>query len=146
MPSAISPFNGYDCFPEDLDQGLHDFDTNTFKALLSNTAPNVATNLTRADANEIAPGAGYLAGGFVVPLSRTRTGGIDTVFGTNTSFFASGGIVGPFRYVILYNATAASEPLICYFDFGSVVNLTNGDHIDLNFDSVNGLYDLKEAP
>ena len=43
------------------------------------------------------------------------------------------GAVGPFRYVIVYNDTAANDPLICYFDYGSEVTLASGDTFKLDF-------------
>jgi hypothetical protein len=43
------------------------------------------------------------------------------------------GAVGPFRYVIVYNDTAANDPLICFFDYASEVTLASGDTFKLDF-------------
>ena len=45
----------------------------------------------------------------------------------NDLTMTANGAVGPFQYVIIYNDTAASKPLICYFDYGTAVTLANGD-------------------
>jgi hypothetical protein len=55
---------------------------------------------------------------------------------------ASGGAVAPFRYVIIYNDTAANDELICYFDYGSDLTLADGESLTLDFSAANGLLQL----
>ena len=43
------------------------------------------------------------------------------------------GAVGPFRYVAIYNDTAANDELICWYDYGSAVTLASGDTFTLDF-------------
>lgn len=52
---------------------------------------------------------------------------------------ASGGSVAAFRYIVIFNDTAASDQLICFFDYGSSLTLADGESLTLDFDGTNGL-------
>ena len=96
------------------------------KIYLSNTAPTVSTNVFKADLAEITEQNGYTAP-VSISASDSSSGGTYTVAGTNSTITASGGTVGPFEYVVLYDSTAASGPLIGYWDYGSALTLNSGD-------------------
>ena len=53
---------------------------------------------------------------------------------------ASGGSIGPFRYVVLYNDTQTSpaKPLICYWDYGSSISVATSQTFTLDMDPVAG--------
>lgn len=142
----MAAYQKYEVFVEDLVRGVHAFDTQVFKVLLSNTAPNLATNNIRADANEIAAGNGYSSGGATTTMTVSRSGGTAKVTASDVSFTAAGGAIATFRYVIVYNDTATSpagaDPLICMFDFGSAVNITSGNTFTVDFDATNGLFTI----
>jgi hypothetical protein len=61
-----------------------------------------------------------------------------------TVFTASGGSVGPFRYVVIYNDSATSpvDALVCFFDYGSAVTLADTETFTFDFDGTNGLFTL----
>jgi hypothetical protein len=59
----------------------------------------------------------------------------------DTVFTASGGAIGPFRYVILYNSTATNL-LIGSYDYGSNVTLNNTETFTVDFDNVVGVLTL----
>lgn len=132
--AAATKFN---CFMTDVAAGLHanalNADTDTLKAYLSNTAPNVATMTRKADLAEIAAGNGYVAGGPDIQNAATKAGAVITVTATDATITAAGGSIGPFQYVIIYNATAAGGPLIQYYDRGSALTLADGDSVLLDF-------------
>ena len=133
MASAVK----YQQFSEDLLSGVHILfgTTHTLKMMLSNTAPDVATHKVRADATEIAGGNGYTSGGVDIENDATRTAGTVTMTAVDKAITASGGSVGPFRYIIMYNDTPTSptDPLISYWDLGAPVTLNAGDTLNIDF-------------
>lgn len=120
-------------FSEQLIRGVHDWDAHTFKVMLTNTAP-VATNTVKADLTEISAGNGYTAGGSATTITVSETGGTTTVSGTEVVFTATGA-VGPFRYAVLYNDTAASKNLVQFWDYGSAVTLAAGETFTVRFNN-----------
>lgn len=52
---------------------------------------------------------------------------------------ASGGAVGPFRYVYIYDDGSTNDKLIGYYDYGSALTLNDGDTLTLDFDATNGV-------
>lgn len=110
-------------------------DTDTLKVYLTNTAPNAATHQVKADLAEISGGNGYTAGGADVQNAASTSSGVITVVGTDVTWTASGGTIGPFRYVVLYNDTPTSpaDPLIQYWDYGSSITLAAGESFTTDF-------------
>jgi hypothetical protein len=41
--------------------------------------------------------------------------------------------MGPFRYVIIYDSSAVTKTLQCWFDFGSSISLAAGDTFTITF-------------
>jgi len=115
---ATSAWNKFNDFSEQLVRGVHDFDANTFKVVLTNSAPTAA-NTILTDITQIANGGGYTTGGETTTITISETSGTTTVSGTEIVWTGSGAGFGPFRYAVLYNDTAANDPLIAWFDYGS---------------------------
>lgn len=107
-------------------------DTDVLKAYLSNTAPNVATHDEKADIAEIAIANGY-AGAVDIQNAATTTAGVITVVATDFVVTASGGTVGPFRYVLVFDDTVANDPLLGYYDYGSPITLQDGETFTVDF-------------
>lgn len=132
----MAAFNKFNIFTEDLSEKVHNFDAaaDVVKVYLSNTAP-VATNAVKADIAEITAGNGYTAGGTDTQNATSRTGNTTSVTGVDVTWTASGGSIGPFRYVILYNdtPTAPVDPLIGWWDHGSAVTLAAGESFTVDF-------------
>ena len=122
----MATFNKFDQFVEDRANKVHNLGSDTLKFLLTNTAP-IASNSVKANLTEISAGNGYTAGGTAVAItSSTQTSGTYSLVPTaDVVFTASGGSIGPFRYVVLYNDTPTSpaDPLISWYDRGSSVTL-----------------------
>lgn len=129
-------------FADQLGRGVHNFGTHAFKLALTNTAPNAATNTVLADITQIAAGAGYTAGGFALTgVTWAETGGTGKLTITDLVITAAGGSMGPFRYLVLYNDTAASpaKALIGYYDYGSALTLADTESLTVDFDATNGV-------
>ncbi|RMG71916.1 MAG: hypothetical protein D6711_14150 [Chloroflexi bacterium] len=125
----------FNAFAENVYEGVHNFGSDTLKVMLTNTAP-VATNSVKADLTEITAGNGYTAGGETITItSSSQTGGTYTLVGNDVVFTASGGSIGPFRYVVIYNdtPTAPVDPLIQFYDYGSSITLNDGETFTVNF-------------
>jgi uncharacterized protein (DUF2252 family) len=141
----MATYNKFNQFVDDLAEGIHDFDTHSFKVLLCNTAP-VSTNSVKADLTEISAGNGYTAGGNAAALtsSSQSSGTYKLVLADPATWTASGGSIGPFRYAVLYNDTPASpaDPLIGYWDYGSAVTLAAGETFTVDFDATNGVLQI----
>lgn len=133
----MASFVKFEVFTENLAEKVHDLDLDTLKVLLSNTAPNAATNTVKADITEISAGNGYTAGGTDVQNATSRSGGTTSITGVDVVWTASGGSIGNFRYVVLYNDTPTSpaDPLIGYWDYGSSITLAAGETFTVDFGS-----------
>ena len=131
----MATFNKFNDFSEQLTNGVQNFISDTYKVALSNTAPT-ATNAALADITQIGAGNGYTSGGTATTISVSETGGTTTVSGTQVVFTASGGSIGPFRYVILYNdttTTPVNKPLVGWWDYGSSISLADTETFTVKF-------------
>jgi len=123
----MATYNKFHQFSDDLCSGVHNFASHTIKAYLSNTTPDAAADAVKADLAEISAGNGYSAGGVTVTVSSvTQSSGTCSVAVSDPSVItASGGTIGPFRYVVFYNDTSASDSLINWYDYGSSITLAD---------------------
>ncbi len=122
----MATFTKYNCFVENLAEKVHNLGADTLKIALTNTAPNTSTHTVLADITEIAAGNGYTSGGTAVTVTgSSQSAGTYSLTQSADVTFTATGSVGPFRYAVLYNSTAASGPLIGYWDYGSAVTLAN---------------------
>jgi hypothetical protein len=136
MASAVK----FQSFVTRLAAGTHaaalNADTDTLKVYLTNTAPNVSSHAYRADLAEISAGSGYTSGGIDAQNAATTSTGTITVAGTDVTWTASSGTIGPFRYAVLYNdtpTTPSADPLIQYWDYGSSITLADGESFTVDF-------------
>jgi hypothetical protein len=135
----MATFNKFNSFVEALAEKVHNLQTDTLKVVLSNTAPT-AGNSVLADITQIAGGNGYTTGGAqATQASSAQTGGTYKLVLNDVTFMASGGSIATFRYVVLYNDTAPNDELIGWYDFGTAVNITNGNSFTVDFDATNGV-------
>lgn len=132
-------FNKYNCFSENLAEKVHNLGSDTLKIALTNAVPNVAhTNLSQI--GEISAGNGYTAGGNTAAVNASaQTGGVyKLTLNDPATWVATGGSIGPFRYAVLYNATAGGA-LIGWWDYGASITLAVTQTFTADLDQVNGV-------
>lgn len=138
----MAAYQKFNSFPGQLLRGVHNFSSNTFKAVLTNTAP-AATNTVLTDIAQISASGGYTAGGVTLDsVTITENAGTAKVSIADEVITASGGSIGPFRYVVAYNDTPVNDPLLCYYDYGSSITLADGESFTIDFDGTNGVFTL----
>ena len=136
-------FNYINDFWFDLGKGEHDFDVDSLRIALSNTAPASETSDPTANGNGVLANVTQISYTNYTDDSTTdrevenvtwSQSGADAVLtGDHITITASGGSIADFRYVYLYNSAAAGSALIGYWDNGSTVSLTDGSTLEIDF-------------
>lgn len=138
----MATFTKINDFVKDLLNGVHNLSSGTIKLALTNTAPaseasnpttdthGVLASLTQISYTNISGGQPVL-GTVTVSLSS----GTVTFDAADEVITASGGSVGPFRYIYVYNDTPTSpaDPLIGLWDYGSSLTLADGESLTVQF-------------
>lgn len=127
----MAAFNKFDSFVEALAEKVHNLGADTLTVALTNTAP-VAGNTVLANITEIS--YTNLSSRVLTSVTSSQTSGTYTLDAADLVLTASG-TVPTFRYVVLYNDTATSDELIGYYDYGSAVDLLNGETFTITFDA-----------
>ena len=139
----MATFNKYNPFANELSKGSHNLQTDVFKVALTNTAP-ADTDGVWSTGVYPAPAAanGYTAGGNTITTSSaTTTAGVFKLVLADSVFTASGGNLGPFQYVILYNSSKANK-LVGWYDYGSGITLASTQSFTVDFDGGTGVIQL----
>lgn len=126
-------------FLEDKNHGVHNFNSDSLKVALCAAAnAPVNTNSVLTDLTQIS--YANLVSQAVSVNSSGQSAGTYTLSLVDKQLAASGGAVGPFRYIVLYNDTPTSpaDPLIMFSDYGSDLTLNDGETLDLDFGSDGG--------
>lgn len=136
----MATYNKFQQFIEDLNHGVHNLGSDSLKIALTSVAP-IAGNSVLADLTEIS--YTNLTARDLTTTSSGQTAGVYKLAITDIALAASGGTVADFRYIVVYNDTPAAplDPLICWFDYGGLITLLDGEQVALDFDDANGLFD-----
>jgi hypothetical protein len=114
---------------------VYDLDSDTFRWVLSNTAPVAASTNILTDITQISTSGGYTimtdgAGGLVATMSALSSSGQTTTMAQSANVVLTAtGAVGPFRYLILVDDTPTSpaNPVVGWLDHGSSITMANTD-------------------
>jgi hypothetical protein len=145
--ASFTKLNG---FIEHLAEGVHNLGSGQLVVALSNTAPGsestppTGATTTCVLANVTQVSYTNCSTRNITTTSSAQTSGTHKLILTDLVLTASGGSVGPFRYVYIYNDTPTSpaDPLIGYYDYGSSITLAAGETLTIDFDGSNGVLTL----
>lgn len=137
----MATFNKFNSFVQAAGTKLHNLSSDTLKVALTNSAP-VATNTVLANITQISGSNGYTTGGTAPgTVTYTNSSGTSKLVCADVVFTSVTGNMGPFRYVVLYNDTAANDELIAWWDYGSNVTLNGlaAETFTVDFDASAGV-------
>lgn len=132
----MATFTKVNDFVEDLGNAVHNFSSHNIAIALSNTAPGSESSDPTADGNGVLSNVTQVAyTNYSDDLTTDRrlesvtwalSSGTATLDCGDFTITASGGALPDFRYVYIYNDSAASDQLIGVQDEGSAVSLADG--------------------
>jgi hypothetical protein len=134
----MASFVKFQPFVEALAEKVHNLGSDQLVVALTNSAPSAA-NAVLADITQIS--YTNLSSRNITTSTSSQTSGTYKLVLADLTLTASGA-VATFRYIVIYNDTATSDNLICYFDYGSAVTLANGDSFIIDFSAGNGLLQI----
>ena len=132
----MATFTKFQPFVEKLAEKAHNLGADTLKVALTNSAPSAANGVL-ADITEIT--YTNCSTRTITTSSSSQTSGTYKLVLADLVLTASGGTVGPFQYVVIYNDTATNDELIGYYNYGSAVTLQDTQTFTIDFDGTNGV-------
>lgn len=135
----MATYNKFQAWVENMQESANVGSDQFVVALTAAANAPVATNSVLADLTQIS--YTNCSSRNLTTTTSAQTTGTFTLDFSDLTLTASGGTVGPFRYVVIYDDTPTSpaDPLVCWFDYGSEITLQSGETIDLTFNA-SGLY------
>ena len=137
----MATFNKFRSFVEAVAEKVHNLGSDQLVVALC-AAANAPVNTNTVLANLTQVSYTNCSSRNVTTASSAQTTGTYKLTLNDLTLTASGGSVGPFRYVVLYNDTAASDELIGWYDYGSDITLASGETLLIDFDGSNGVLTL----
>jgi len=131
MPTSSLTF--FHSFKEKLPEKAFNLGSDSLVLALTNTAPTASSNSVLADITQIS--YTNCSSRAVTITSSSQTGGTYTLDLADLTLTASGGSVGPFRYLPLFDDTATNDELIGYWDYGSSLTLADGESLAIGLGS-----------
>lgn len=132
----MATYTKFQPFVEAVAEKVHNLGSDQLVVALTNTAPN-ATDAQLSQITEIS--YTNCSSRNITTTSSAQTSGTYKLTLTDLVLTASGGTVGPFRYVVIYNDTATNDELVGYYDYGSSITLADGETLTIDFDASNGV-------
>lgn len=136
---AVS-FTKIDKFVLNIGNKVFNLGSDQLKVALTNTLPTASTvnqysDLTAPLATTNLSGATPFN---LTTTSYTQTSGTSKLIIVDLVLTATG-VVGPFRYIVLYDDTATNKEIIGFYDYGTSVTMGNTDTFTIDFDGTNGV-------
>ncbi len=130
----MATFTKFQPFVENLAEKVFNLGSDQLTVALTNTAPT-NTFSTLSQVTEIS--YANCSSRNITTSTSAQTSGTYKLTLADLTLTATG-TVGPFRYVVIYDDTAASDQLIASYDYGSAITLNSGDTFVINFDDSGG--------
>ena len=136
----MATFHKFNQFVADVANKVHNLGSDQLTVALTDSVP-VATNTVIANITQIS--YTNLSSRNISTISSTQTSGTYNLLLSNLTLTATG-TVPQFRYIVIYNSTAASGNLIGWYDndAGAELNMLIGSQLAISFDAVNGLLSI----
>lgn len=116
--------------------------TDQFAVALSNTPPASETNNPLTDTKGVLANITQISYTFLSSRNLTtiiadQVGGVYKLDFNDLVLTATGGSVGPFRYIYIYDDTPTSpaDPIVGVYDLGAATTITDGSSRTLKFDA-----------
>lgn len=134
----MATFNKVNSYVSDIHHKVHNLASDQLAVALTDTAPTATlTNyagLTSPLASTNLSGTNPF---YITTTSSTQTAGAYKLLLANLTLTATGAF-GPFRYVAIYNTTAASQQLLGWIDVGTEISLSASQSYTIQFDQTAG--------
>lgn len=137
----MATYTKFQPFVENLAEKVHNLGADTLTVALTNTLPTAGL-ATLSQITEIS--YTNCSTRVITTSTSAQTSGTYKLVLADLTLTASGGTVGPFRYVVIYNDTPISpaDPLIAWYDYGTAITLNDTETLLIDFDGTNGLLQL----
>lgn len=140
----MATFTKVNDFVEAVAEKKHDLGSDTLTIALSNTAPAAESSDPTADGNGVLANVTEVAytnlsSRVLTTSTSAQTSGTYKLVLADLVLTASGGSVAEFRYIYIYNDTAANDELISVFDYGSGLTLADTETLTIDFDASGGV-------
>ncbi len=135
----MATFNKFQPFVEAVAEKKHNLGTDQLKLFMTNSAPTagmaVLTEITEISYT-------FASTRNITTSSSAQSSGTYKLTLADLTITASLGVVGPFRYVGVYNDTATNDDLINWYDYGASITLLDGETLLVDFDASGGFITL----
>jgi hypothetical protein len=137
----MASFNKFNSFVEALAEKKHNLGSDTLKVTFcAAAAAPEAADAVLGDLTLCTGNTNWDSQTLTISTSAQSGGTYKLVIADKT--MTASDTVGPFRYVVVYNDTAATDELIGWYDYGSEITLSTSETLDLDFDGSNGMLSL----
>lgn len=137
----MASYTKFNSFVEAVAEGVHDLGSDQLAVAMCAAAnAPAAANTQLSDLTEIS--YTNCSSRNITTSTSSQTAGTYKLVLTDLVLTASGGTVGPLRYVVIYNDTATNDELICYYDYGSEITLADTETLTIDFDATNGVLQI----
>jgi hypothetical protein len=132
----VATYNKFNNFVRHLCLGEIDLPSggDELQIYLSNATPDAEADEYKSDLAEITTGNGYTGPEDTANTMAEVTGTV-TITGTKITITASGGAINQFRYIVLMDSTPSPEILIAWWDYGSALDLADGESLTIKFNN-----------